>query len=49
MLKIQTSLIEKLVAKNNYLKRLVETLKSFNINYDERVKKIKEIIRALQY
>ncbi len=47
MLEVQVLLIRRLATKDNHLKGLVEALKPSNINFNERVKEVEEVIRAL--
>jgi len=49
MLEVQASLIGRLAAEDNHLKVLVEAPEPSNINFDEKVKEVEEVIRALQY
>lgn len=49
MLKIQRMLVRKLAAEANHFKRLAVILELSITDFDERVKKIAEVIQALQY
>ena len=49
MLKIQEMLMKKLAAEVNHFKKLTVILKLFITDFDERMKKIAEIIQTLQY
>jgi len=49
MLKIQEMLMKKLAAEVNHFKRLTVILELFITDFDERVKKIAEVIQTLQY
>ncbi len=49
LLEIQITLIEKLAVKENHIKKLVKTLNSSEISFDEMMKNVEDAIRALQY
>ena len=49
LLDVQATLIGKLAVKENHTKGLVETPDPSEINFDEMVKDVEEVIRALQY
>jgi len=49
LLDVQATLIGKLTVKENHTKGLVETPDPSEINFDEMVKDVEEVIRALQY
>jgi len=49
LLEVQATLIGKLTVKENHTKGLVETPDPSEINFDEMVKDVEEVIRALQY
>ncbi len=49
MLKIQEMLMKKLAAEVNHFKKLTVILKLSITDFDERMKKIAEIIQTLQY
>ncbi len=49
MLKIQEMLMRKLAAEVNHFKRLTVILELSITDFDERVKKVAEVIQTLQY